>query len=147
MFYVSFDKKNKLMTKMSVQYTGNLRCEVVHTQSNTQIETDAPLDNKGKGERFSPTDLLCTSLATCILTTMAIAAEERNWKFEGVTAEIEKIMNSTPRRIGEIKIHFTFPNLGYDDLMKEKIQRYAHACPVSRSLNPDVLQNVTFEFN
>lgn len=147
MFYVSFDKKNKLMTKMSVQYTGKLRCEVVHTQSNTQIETDAPLDNKGKGERFSPTDLLCTSLATCILTTMAIAAEERNWKFEGVTAEIEKIMNSTPRRIGEIKIHFTFPNLGYDDLMKEKIQRYAHACPVSRSLNPDVLQNVTFEFN
>ena len=135
------------MTKMSVLYSGNLRCEVVHAQSKTQIETDAPLDNKGKGERFSPTDLLCTSLATCILTTMAIAAEERSWKFEGVKAEIEKIMNSTPRRIGEIKIHFNFPELGYDDLMKEKIQRYAHACPVSRSLSPDVLQNVTFSFN
>ena len=135
------------MTKMSVLYSGNLRCEVVHSQSKTQIETDAPLDNKGKGERFSPTDLLCTSLATCILTTMAIAAEERSWKFEGVKAEIEKIMNSTPRRIGEIKIHFNFPELGYDDLMKEKIQRYAHACPVSRSLSPDVLQNVTFSFN
>ena len=135
------------MTKMSVLYSGNLRCEVVHSQSKTQIETDAPLDNKGKGERFSPTDLLCTSLATCILTTMAIAAEERSWKFEGVKAEIEKIMNSTPRRIGEIKIHFNFPELGYDDLMKEKIQRYAHACPVSRGLSPDVLQNVTFSFN
>ena len=135
------------MTKMSVLYSGNLRCEVVHSKSKTQIETDAPLDNKGKGERFSPTDLLCTSLATCILTTMAIAAEERSWKFEGVKAEIEKIMNSTPRRIGEIKIHFNFPELGYDDLMKEKIQRYAHACPVSRSLSPDVLQNVTFSFN
>ena len=135
------------MTKMSVLYSGNLRCEVVHSQSKTQIETDAPLDNKGKGERFSPTDLLCTSLATCILTTLAIAAEERSWKFEGVKAEIEKIMNSTPRRIGEIKIHFNFPELGYDDLMKEKIQRYAHACPVSRSLSPDVLQNVTFSFN
>ena len=135
------------MTKMSVLYSGNLRCEVVHSQSKTQIETDAPLDNKGKGDRFSPTDLLCTSLATCILTTMAIAAEERSWKFEGVKAEIEKIMNSTPRRIGEIKIHFNFPELGYDDLMKEKIQRYAHACPVSRSLSPDVLQNVTFSFN
>ena len=132
---------------MSVQYSGNLRCEVIHTQSNTLLETDAPLDNKGKGERFSPTDLLCTSLATCILTTMAIAAQERNWKFEGVSAEIEKIMSSTPRRVGEIKIHFVFPDLGYDDLMKEKIQRYAHACPVSRSLHPDVLQTVTFAFN
>ena len=135
------------MTNMSVKYSGNLRCEVVHTHSNTQIETDAPLDNKGKGERFSPTDLLCTSLATCILTTMAIAAEERGWRFEGVKAEFEKIMSSTPRRVGEIKIHFTFPDLGYDDLMKEKIQRYAHACPVSRSLNPEVLQTVTFSFN
>jgi len=135
------------MTKMSVHYSGNLRCDVVHNQSQTRIETDAPLDNKGKGERFSPTDLFCTSLATCILTTMAIAAEGRNWKFEGVSAEIEKIMNLSPRRIGEIKIHFTFPDLGYDDLMKEKIQRYAHACPVSRSLNPEVLQTVTFEFN
>ena len=132
---------------MSVRYSGNLRCEVVHAQSSTQIETDAPLDNKGKGERFSPTDLLCTSLATCILTTMAIAAEERGWKFEGVEAEFEKIMSSTPRRVGEIKIHFTFPDLGYDDLMREKIQRYAHACPVSRSLNPEVLQTVTFSFN
>jgi uncharacterized OsmC-like protein len=135
------------MTKMSSHYLGNLRCEVLHKQSNTLIETDAPLDNKGKGERFSPTDLLCTSLATCILTTMAIAAEERNWKFEGVTAEFEKIMNQTPRRVGEIKIHFIFPDLGYDDVMKEKIQRYAHACPVSRSLHQDVLQTITFEFN
>lgn len=134
------------MTKMSVQYTSNLRCEVIHDQSNTKLETDAPLDNKGKGERFSPTDLLCTSLATCILTTMAIAAQERNWKFEGVTATIEKIMSSSPRRVGEIRIHFSIPELGYDELTKEKIQRYAHACPVSRSLHPDVLQTVTFEF-
>jgi uncharacterized OsmC-like protein len=134
------------MTKMSVQYSGNLRCEVIHNQSNTQIVTDAPLDNKGKGERFSPTDLLCTSLATCILTTMAIAAEERNWKFEGVQAEIEKIMSNAPRRVGEIKITFRFPELGYDDIMKEKIQRYAHACPVSRSLHADVIQTITFEF-
>ena len=135
------------MTKMSILYSGNLRCQAVHSQSQTQIETDAPLDNKGKGERFSPTDLLCTSLATCILTTMAIAAQERNWKFEAVHAEIEKIMNPSPRRIGEIKIHFVFPNLGYDDMMKEKIQRYAHACPVSRSLNLEVLQTISFEFN
>ena len=78
---------------------------------------------------------------------MAIAAQERSWRFEGVTAEIEKIMSTTPRRVGEIKIHFTFPDLGYDNLMKEKIQRYAHACPVGRSLHPDVLQTVTFEFN
>lgn len=135
------------MTKMSIKYTGNLRCEAIHDQSSSILETDAPIDNKGKGERFSPTDLLCTSLATCILTTMAIAAEERNWKFEGVVATIEKIMNQTPRRIGEIKIHFTFPDLGYDDKMKEKIQRYAHACPVSRSLSSEVLQTVTFSFN
>lgn len=135
------------MTKMSVKYSGNLRCEVIHEQSLTILETDAPLDNKGKGERFSPTDLLCTSLATCILTTMAIAAEERNWKFEGVSAQIEKIMHQTPRRIGEIRIHFVFPDLGYADVMKEKIQRYAHACPVSRSLSSEMLQTITFEFN
>lgn len=135
------------MTKMSLKYTGNLRCETIHDQSRSVLETDAPLDNKGKGARFSPTDLLCTSLATCILTTMAIAAEERGWKFEGVVATIEKIMNQTPRRIGEIKIHFSFPELGYDDNMKEKIQRYAHACPVSRSLNSEVLQTVTFSFD
>jgi uncharacterized OsmC-like protein len=134
------------MTKMSVKYAGNLRCEVVHNQSGTILETDAPLDNKGKGERFSPTDLLCTSLATCILTTMAIAAQERNWRFEGVEASIEKIMNQTPRRIGEIKIHFTFPDLGYEEIAKEKIQRYAHACPVSRSLSAEVIQTITFEF-
>lgn len=134
------------MTKMSVHYTGNLRCEVVHQQSGTHLDTDAPLDNKGKGERFSPTDLLCTSLATCILTTMAIAAEERGWKFEGVTAQIEKIMSQTPRRVGEIKIHFDFPPMEYTDLMKEKIQRYAHACPVGRSLHEDVTQTVTFKF-
>jgi putative redox protein len=140
-------KKKTTMTKMSLKYSGNLRCEAIHDQSKTSLETDAPLDNKGKGERFSPTDLLCTSLATCILTTMAIAAEERNWKFEGVVANIEKRMNQTPRRIGEIKIHFIFPNLDYDTNMKEKIQRYAHACPVSRSLSNEVLQTVTFEFN
>jgi uncharacterized OsmC-like protein len=77
---------------------------------------------------------------------MAIAAEERNWKFEGVEAEIEKIMSASPRRVGEIKITFKFPELGYDDIMKEKIQRYAHACPVSRSLHADVIQTITFEF-
>jgi putative redox protein len=135
------------MTKMSIKYTGNLRCEAIHSQSSSILETDAPIDNKGKGERFSPTDLLCTSLATCILTTMAIAAEERNWKFEGVVATIEKIMSQTPRRIGEVKIHFIFPNLDYDENMKVKIQRYAHACPVSRSLSPETLQTVTFTFN
>lgn len=134
------------MTKMSVKYAGNLRCEVLHSQSGTVIETDAPLDNKGKGARFSPTDLLCTSLATCILTTMAIAAEERQWPFQGVTAEFEKIMSGTPRKVGEIKINFVFPNMGYDDTMKLKIQRYAEACPVSRSLHRDVLKTITFVF-
>ncbi len=139
-------KKKYNMTKMSVQYVGNLRCEITHTQSGTTIDTDAPLDNKGKGERFSPTDLLCTSLVTCILTTMAIAAEERQWRFEGVSAEFEKIMSGTPRRIGEIKIKFLFPNLGYDETMKMKIQRYAEACPVSRSLHPEVIKTITFVF-
>ena len=135
------------MTKMSINYNGELRCEAIHNQSSSVLEPDAPLDNKGKGERFSPTDLLCTSLASCILTTMAIAAEETNWKFEGVTASIEKIMIQSPRRIGEVKIHFNFPNLDYDENMKVKIQRYAHACPVSRSLSSDMLQTVTFTFN
>ena len=134
------------MTKMRVNYLGNLRCDVEHLASGSHLETDAPVDNKGKGEKFSPTDLLCVSLVTCILTTIAIAAEERGWKFEGATGEFEKVMVGPPRRVGEVNITLTIPSHDYTDEIKTKIERYVQACPVSRSLHPDVQKTVTIQF-
>jgi len=131
---------------MKMTYAGNLRCEITHTYSQTTIETDAPLDNMGLAQRFSPTDLLCTSLATCILTTIAIAAQARNWPFTMACATIEKIMENNPRRIGQINIHIIIGKHGYDESTKEKLKTYAKSCPVSRSLETNVIQNVTFEF-
>jgi uncharacterized OsmC-like protein len=89
---------------MKITYTGDLHCEALHIKSNSRIATDAPVDNKGKGEAFSPTDLTCVSLATCIITTMAISAQAKNIAFGKVEAEIEKIMADQPRTIAEIKM-------------------------------------------
>lgn len=139
-------QQRKIMAKMNMVYAGDLRCEIVHEYSQSQIETDAPLDNQGKAQRFSPTDLLCTSLATCVITTIAIAAQARKWPFTNAKASIEKIMQDNPRRIGEIKVHITIGKHGYSEETKEKIKAYSRACPVSRSLNPEVIQTVTFEF-
>lgn len=92
-----------------VTYIGGLRCEVAHLQSGTQIQTDAPSDNHGKGEKFSPTDLCATSLAECALTTIAILGKDRNIVIDGATCDLQKIMTANPRRIGEIVCEFKFP--------------------------------------
>src|ERR1700742_824771 len=91
-------------------YKGDLRTEDTHVQSGTIIETDAPTDNQGKGERFSPTDLVAVALASCILTTMGIASKGHDLSIEGATCEVEKIMAASPRRIAELKVHLTFPS-------------------------------------
>lgn len=125
-------------------YKGELRTDCKHLQSGTVIETDAPTDNNGKGERFSPTDLVATALGSCILTTMAIKMESEI-DFAGTRLEVTKVMAANPRRIGEIKIDIYFPeNLQADDRQKTMLENLAHACPVSKSLHPDLKQTIQF---
>lgn len=126
-------------------YVGSLRTQARHIQSGTQIQTDAPSDNQGKGEKFSPTDLVATALGTCIITTMAIAARDRDLKLEGTSLKVEKIMASNPRRISEIRIRLQFPpdhGIGSQD--REWLERVGRTCPVARSLSPDLVQTLQF---
>ncbi len=132
----------------AIIYKGNLRTEMVHLQSGTTIETDAPTDNKGKGERFSPTDLLAASLGSCIITTIAIKAEAMQLNFENTKIEVQKVMSSdAPRRVVEVNAVLTFPeNFNATEEQKEQLMRIAHACPVAKSLHPDVKQQLTFNW-
>ena len=126
-----------------VKYKGELRTEAEHLRSGKTIITDAPIDNQGKGEAFSPTDLVATALASCMLTIMGIVARRDGIKLEGTIAEVEKNMAKNPRRIGEIKIKIKFSQkLNRDE--REKLERAAKTCPVSGSLNENLKE--TFEF-
>ncbi|MBX9732820.1 MAG: OsmC family protein [Chitinophagaceae bacterium] len=128
-------------------YNGDLRTTATHLQSGTAIETDAPTDNQGKGERFSPTDLVATALASCMLTTMAIKARTMQIELNGTKAAATKIMVSDPRRIGKIVIVIDFPpTLQLDDKQKEILERTARTCPVERTLHPDVELDFTFNW-
>lgn len=127
-----------------VTYQGDLRTVATHLRSGSVIETDAPVDNKGKGERFSPTDLVGVALATCILTTMGIAGSNHNINIDGTECDVEKIMASDPRRIAELKIDLRFPNSSnYTDKEKIILERIAHTCPVAISLHPDIKQTIS----
>ncbi|MBS1774438.1 MAG: OsmC family protein [Bacteroidetes bacterium] len=128
-----------------VIYKGELRTEATHLRSGTVIETDAPVDNKGKGERFSPTDMVAVALATCILTTIGIAAQGKDINIDGAACEVVKIMVSDPRRIGEIQVNILMPSgRNYSDKDKQWMQHVGEACPVARSLHPDLKQTVSF---
>lgn len=128
-----------------VIYKGGLRTEATHMRSGTVIETDAPVDNQGKGERFSPTDLVSVALATCIVTTIGIASDTRDIDITGTECEVEKIMDSNPRKIGEVRIKLTFPkDKQYTDREKMLLENVANTCPVARSLHPDLKQTLTF---
>ncbi|MFA6149948.1 MAG: OsmC family protein [Chitinophagaceae bacterium] len=128
-----------------VIYQGDLRTSATHLQSGNSIETDAPTDNKGKGERFSPTDLVATALASCMLTIMGIAARNHGFNIDGTKCAVEKIMVPDPRRIGEIKIDMKFPaDQSYDDKTKTIIERAALTCPVFESLHPDCKKTINF---
>jgi putative redox protein len=130
-----------------VVYNGQLRTTATHLRSGTSIETDAPTDNHGKGERFSPTDLVATALASCILTTLAIAESTHDINIEGAVAKVEKIMASDPRRIGEIVVTISFPKSGpYTDKEKVKIEHIANTCPVHRSLAADCKRTIIFNW-
>jgi putative redox protein len=129
---------------VSTVYVGELRTQATHVRSGKELITDAPPDNKGKGEAFSPTDLLATSLGSCMLTIMGIAAREHGFNIDNTEVKIWKIMASDPRRVGEIKIELTFPKNNFTDKQKKIIERAAHTCPVYLSLHPDLIK--TFRF-
>ena len=130
-----------------VTYTGELRTLASHLQSGSNIETDAPTDNHGKGERFSPTDLIGTSLAACMLTTMAIRAKELEPKLRGAFTETEKIMSAAPRRISGINITFHWPaDIQYTQEEKKILEEIAWSCPVKESIHPDIQLHVNFNW-
>jgi putative redox protein len=131
----------------TIQYQGNLRCSALHLQSNSQIETDAPTDNRGKGERFSPTDLVCTALATCMITTMALKATDMGIELKDTTVAVKKHMAGDPRRIAKIDVEFTFPaTLKLEEKDKIILQRVGDNCPVIKSLHPDVMINAGYNW-
>jgi putative redox protein len=123
----------------SIIYKGQLRCEATHLQSGSIIETDAPTDNRGKGERFSPTDLLCVSLATCIVTTIGLKAADMQIDLSNTNIEVTKHMLSDPRRVGKVEIKIQFPSaLQLEEKERIIFQRVGDNCPVKKSLHPDV---------
>ncbi len=132
---------------MISKYLGNLRTEAVHEQSGTKLVCDAPLDNHGKGESFSPTDLVATALGACMLTIMGISAETYGYDIVGTTLETEKIMGTDPRRIVEIKITFNFPkDREFTPQQRRVIEAAARTCPVANSLHPDIKKTLVFNY-
>lgn len=121
------------MVQISIDYTGRLHCGAIHGPSGTTLATDAPLDNQGKGESFSPTDLVATALATCIATTMAIVAERNQVELKGMTVQVRKEMADAPRRIGRLTTEVHVP-LPADHPQRELLEKTALGCPVHRSL-------------
>ena len=129
----------------TIQYEGDLRCIAQHLQSGSIVETDAPSDNRGKGERFSPTDLVCTALGTCMATTMAIKATDLNIELKGLTISVTKYMQSDPRRISKIDVKVSFPSsLVLEEKEKIILQRTGDNCPVVKSLHPELLLNIEY---
>lgn len=134
------------MTTSKVTYQGDLRTTAIHLQSNNKIITDAPVDNQGKGEAFSPTDLLATSLASCMLTIIGIKAHDMNIDIAGTTADVTKVMAADPRRVSEVHVAITF-NQQLDDKAQKIFYNTALTCPVAKSIHPDITQKVTINSN
>lgn len=133
------------MTTATVTYQGNLRTQAIHLQSNNTIITDAPTDNHGKGEAFSPTDLVASSLASCMLTIMGIKADDLGVDLTGTTAQVTKTMQTNPRAISQLDVGMTFASK-FDDRTQTILKHAALTCPVAKSLHPDIVQNVTFNW-
>ncbi|MCU0399984.1 MAG: OsmC family protein [Algoriphagus sp.] len=134
------------MPTIKSSYLGNLRTEAKHVQSGNLIITDAPVDNNGKGEAFSPTDLVCAALGSCMVTIMGIIADREGISLNGLSWEITKIMQANPRKIQEVIVNFTWPNPVQDVAFLQKIKNAARTCPVALSLDTSILQTVTFDF-
>ena len=131
----------------NVIYKGSLRCEATHLQSGSMIETDAPTDNKGKGERFSPTDMLCVSLATCIVTTMGIKGTDMDIDLTNTSVEVTKHMLPDPRRVAKIEVKLNMPSaLQLDEKDKAILERVGNNCPVTKSLHPDMQVEIQYNW-
>ena len=129
----------------TILYEGNLRCNAQHLQSGTIVETDAPTDNRGKGESFSPTDMVCTALATCMATTMAIKANDMNIELKGLSIDIQKNMVNDPRRISKIDVKVLFPpTLILEEKARNILERTGNNCPVVKSLHPALVLNIEY---
>lgn len=128
-----------------VVYLGALRAESTHLKSGNSFVTDAPVDNNGKGEAFSPTDTVATGLASCMLTVMGIKTGDMGVDLKNTYAEVTKTMASNPRRIAKIGVHLHFPER-YDDKVRKIIENTAKTCPVAQSLHPDIEQALTFSY-
>ncbi|WP_026951826.1 OsmC family protein [Algoriphagus mannitolivorans] len=134
------------MPTIKSTYLGNLRTHSEHIQSGTEILTDAPCDNNGKGEKFSPTDLVASALGSCMVTIMGIVAERDGVSLEGLSWEVTKIMQSSPRKIQEIVIDFHWDKPVQDPSMTQKLKNAARTCPVALSLDPAIKQTINFNF-
>lgn len=129
-----------------VQYQRGLRTEATHLKSGKKITTDAPTDNHGKGEAFSPTDLLATSLGCCMISLMGIIAMQHNFTFEGGSVEITKIMATNPRRVSEIIAEVQMPKISFTEQHRRLLEHAALNCPVAKSLHPEIKQTITFKY-
>ena len=134
------------MTTIKTIYLGELRTENEHLQSGNKVITDAPTDNRGKGEYFSPTDLLATALGSCIMTIMGIKTRDNGIDIEGTQVNVTKIMASDPRRVAEVVVEFTFPAKNYTDEEKQLVESVAGVSPVPLSLHPDLVQTIKFNW-
>lgn len=129
-----------------VAYEGDLRTNCTHLRSQSGLETDAPVDNNGKGERFSPTDLLATSLASCMITVMGIKARSMGFDLDGVKIEVEKVMKTEPRRVGGINLTFHIPGSlkNLEDKEKQILKHTGDTCPVIKSIHPDIAVDINW---
>jgi putative redox protein len=130
----------------SVTYQGQLRTEATHIRSGSRFLTDAPVDNQGKGEAFSPTDLIGAALLTCMITTMGIAAQNRGWELGNVQGDVTKVMASAPRRVQQLIVNISFENCPLDAEQRKVLEEIALHCPVAKSLHPDLVQETHFQY-
>tara|TARA_R110002072_G_scaffold303077_1_gene492920 strand:- start:39282 stop:39686 length:405 start_codon:yes stop_codon:yes gene_type:complete len=134
------------MATSKVEYLGNLRTKCTHLKSGKEIITDAPVDNNGKGEAFSPTDLLATAYASCMITIVGIYCNEHDIVFESCEAEVTKIMDSAPRRVSELKINLDFSKNQWTDSIQKRIIRAGESCPVAKSVKTEMRVEFIYQF-
>jgi len=130
----------------TVEYVGDLRTKAVHMKSGNMLTTDAPTDNQGKGEAFSPTDLVSAALSSCMMTIMGQVANREGVDLKGLKTDVVKVMAANPRKIAEIKVAFTHPGLKATDVQKQKLENAARTCPVALSLSESLKQTITFNW-
>lgn len=145
--FLSLQAKCFSMETSRVTYTGDLRTEALHVKSGQLFITDAPTDNQGRGEAFSPTDLLATSLGACAITVVGIAARTHGFNVDGTVINITKIMASDPRRVSEVIVEMDFPIVKYSEKEKSIIRHTINTCPVGQSLSPELKQTFILNFS